>query len=114
MAATQDRVPTIYIENGMTVGLDPKDPISVSYEENFEGEPTGLDNPELLTMKWHHGHNNSIVNGIPRIGFMKGGEAAHWKDIDMADTFLGKAKDYIAEHNDEPLDRKSKRLNSSH
>ncbi|HEY9562036.1 MAG TPA: arylsulfatase [Anseongella sp.] len=103
MAATQDRVPTIYIENGMTVGLDPKDPISVSYEENFEGEPTGLDNPELLTMKWHHGHNNSIVNGIPRIGFMKGGEAARWKDIDMADTFLGKAKDYIAEHNDEPF-----------
>ena len=27
----------------------------------------------MLRMKWHHGHNNSIVNGIPRIGFMKGG-----------------------------------------
>ena len=31
---------------------------------NFEGEPKGLDNPELLTMKWHHGQNSRIVNGI--------------------------------------------------
>jgi arylsulfatase A-like enzyme len=79
------------------VNLDPNDPIQVDYEKNFEGEPTGLDNPELLTMKWHHGHNNSIVNGIPRIGFMKGGEKAKWSDIDMADHFLEKGKAYIQE-----------------
>lgn len=30
MAATQDRVPTVYIENGFVVGLDPKDPIEVN------------------------------------------------------------------------------------
>jgi hypothetical protein len=74
LAATQDRVPTVYIEDGNVVGLDPNDPIEVNYQKNFEGEPTGLENPELLTMKWHHGHNSSIVNGIPRIGFMKGGD----------------------------------------
>jgi len=103
MAATQDRVPTVYIENGNVVGLDPNDPIEVDYEKNFEGEPTGLDNPELLTMKWHHGHNASIVNGIPRIGYMKGGEKAKWIDIDMADHFLGKAQAYVTEHRDEPF-----------
>jgi len=103
MAATQDRVPTVYIENGDVVGLDPNDPIEVSYKKNFEGEPTGKDNPELTTMKWHHGHNNSIVNGIPRIGFMKGGEAAKWSDVDMADIFLSKAKQYVQEHKDEPF-----------
>ncbi|GAB2492790.1 sulfatase family protein [Algoriphagus taiwanensis] len=97
LAATQDRVPTVYIENGRVVNLDPNDPIQVDYDKNFEGEPTGLDNPELLTMKWHHGHNNSIVNGIPRIGFMKGGEKAKWSDIDMADHFLEKGKAYIQE-----------------
>jgi arylsulfatase A-like enzyme len=37
MAATQDRVPTVYIENGMVVGLNPSDPIEVSYYKNFEG-----------------------------------------------------------------------------
>jgi arylsulfatase A-like enzyme len=95
MAATQDRVPTVYIENGKVVKLDPNDPIQVSYDQNFEGEPTAISNPELLRMKWHHGHNNSIVNGIPRIGFMKGGQSAKWSDVDMADHFLGKAQAYI-------------------
>lgn len=97
LAATQDRVPTVYIENGRVVNLDPNDPIQVDYDKNFEGEPTAISNPELLTMKWHHGHNNSIVNGIPRIGYMKGGESAKWSDVDMADHFLEKGKAYIHE-----------------
>ncbi len=101
MAATQDRVPTVYIENGNVVGLDPNDPIEVSYSKNFEGEPTGKDNPELIRMKWSHGHNNSIVNGIPRIGFMKGGEKAKWKDEDMAGVFLAKAKQYVRDNRNE-------------
>lgn len=103
MAATQDRVPTVYIKDGHVDNLDPKDPIAISYEHNFDGEPTGKDNPELLKMKWHHGHNNSIVNGIPRIGFMKGGESAKWKDEDMADRFLAEAKEYVKENKDKPF-----------
>lgn len=47
LAATQDRVPTVYIENGHVVNLDPNDPIAVDYQHNFEGEPTGKDNPEI-------------------------------------------------------------------
>ncbi len=103
MAATQDRVPTVYIENGMVVGLDPSDPIEVNYQKNFPGEPTGKDNPEMLKMKWHHGHNSSIVNGIPRIGYMKGGESAKWVDENMADTFLIKAQKYLVDHKKEPF-----------
>tara|TARA_Y100001980_G_C14556914_1_gene353561 strand:- start:76315 stop:77817 length:1503 start_codon:yes stop_codon:yes gene_type:complete len=103
LAATQDRVPTVYIKNGYVVGLDPDDPIEVDYQKNFEGEPTGKDNPELLTMKWHHGHNNSIVNGIPRIGFMKGGKSALWKDEDMADTFLEEAQAFVRRNRDTPF-----------
>ena len=103
LAATQDRVPTVYIEDGHVVNLDPKDPIDVNYSENFDGEPTGLKNPEMLKMKWHHGHNNSIVNGIPRIGFMKGGESAKWIDEDMADYFLNVAQNYIKKHKDDPF-----------
>lgn len=103
LAATQDRVPTVYIENGNVVGLDPNDPISVDYKNNFEGEPTAISNPEMLTMKWHHGHNNSIVNGIPRIGFMKGGEVAKWKDTDMADNFLKRAQNYVKTHKEKPF-----------
>lgn len=43
-AATNDRVPCIFIENGRGVNLDPNDPLYVSYKENFPGEPTGKDN----------------------------------------------------------------------
>ena len=103
MAATQDRVPTVYIENGDVLGLEPDDPIEINYKENFEGEPTGKDNPEMLKMKWHHGHNSSIVNGIPRIGFMKGGDKAKWVDENMADTFLVRAQNFVRAHKEEPF-----------
>ncbi len=103
MAATQDRVPTVYIENGLVVRSDPKDPIEVSYKENFPGEPTGKENPEMLKMLWHHGHYNTVVNGISRIGYMKGGAEARWVDENMADTFLVRAQNYIVEHKDEPF-----------
>ena len=100
MAATQDRVPTVYIENGTVVGLDPNDPIELDYKHKFEGEPNAIDNPELVQMKWHHGHNNAVINGIGRIGFMKGGEKARWKDVDMADHFLNQAKRFVHLHKD--------------
>ncbi|TGV04768.1 sulfatase family protein [Flavivirga rizhaonensis] len=103
MAATQDRVPTVYIDNGFVDGLNPNDPIEINYETNFEGQPTGKDNPELLSMKWHHGHNSSIINGIPRIGYMKGGESAKWSDVDMADHFLNKVQSYVKAHKDTPF-----------
>ena len=95
MPDTQDRVPTVYLENGKVINLDNNDPIFVSFEKNFDGEPTGVENPELIKMMWHHGHNGSIINGIPRIGFMKGGNKAKWSDINMADEFLKKAKIFI-------------------
>lgn len=103
MAATNDRTPTVYLENGYVVGLEKDDPLYVSYRENFEGEPTGKDNPELCKMMWHHGHNNSIHNGIPRIGFQKGGKAAMWVDEDMADDFLEVAQQYIRNQKDNPF-----------
>ncbi len=103
MAATQDRTPTVYLEDGYVVGLEHDDPLMVSYEGNFEGEPTGLGNPELCKMMWHHGHNSSIHNGIPRIGYQKGGKSALWVDEDMADDFLKKAQQYIRKQKDNPF-----------
>jgi len=104
MAATGDRVPTVYVENRNVVGLQANDPLYVSYEKNFPGQPTAITNPELMTkMKWHHGHNQSVVNGVPRIGFMKGGKNATWTDETMAEVFLGKAKDFIDQHKETPF-----------
>ncbi len=103
MAATQDRVPTVYIKNGNVANLDPNDPIEVNYDKNFEGEPTGTDNPKLLKMIGDPQHSNSINNGIPRIGYMKGGKSAKWIDEDMADHFLAEAQNYIKQQKDHPF-----------
>jgi arylsulfatase A-like enzyme len=96
--ATGDRVPCVYVENQLVVGIDANDPISVSFEEKVGDDPTGLDNPELLKVKWHHGHNATIVNGISRIGFMSGGKSARWVDEDMADVITTKAVSFIDRH----------------
>ncbi len=39
LAATGDRVPCVYLQNGHVVNLDPADPISVSYSTPFPREP---------------------------------------------------------------------------
>lgn len=102
-AATNDRVPCIFIENGKGVGLSADDPLYVNYRMNFPGEPTGKDNPELLRMHPSVGHGGSIVNGVPRIGFQKGGKAAQWRDEDMAELFLEKAKHFLQENQNRPF-----------
>lgn len=103
LAATGDRVPCVYVENERVINFDPRDPISVSYKENFPGEPTGKLNPELLKMHPSHGHDMSIVNGISRIGYMKGGKSALWKDEEMADVITAKAIEYIEKSKDKPF-----------
>ena len=104
MAATADRVPCVFIENGKVANYDPSAPIEVSYKQNFPGEPTGADHSELLyNQKPSHGHDMSIVNGISRIGFMKGGGKALWKDENIADSITTHAIDFIKQHKDEPF-----------
>ena len=104
MAATGDRVPCVFIENQKIVGLDKSDPIEVRYGRNpFPGEPNGVSERDQLKMDWSSGHNMAIVNGIGRIGYMKGGKAALWKDEDMADTFTRKGVEFIEQHKDKPF-----------
>lgn len=104
MAATADRVPCVFIENSQVANYDPSAPIEVSYAQNFPGEPTGKDNPELLyNLKPSHGHDMSIVNGISRIGYMKGGGKALWKDENIADSITSHAIQFIESHKNEPF-----------
>lgn len=104
MAATADRVPCVYIENSKVVDLDPSDPIEVSYSSPFDGVPTGKSNPELLTkLRPSHGHDQAIVNGISRIGYMKGGESALWQDESIAERITDKAVQFMSESKDKPF-----------
>ena len=103
MASTNDRVPSVYVKNHKIDHLDPNDPITVSYKNNFEGEPTGKENPELLKMHPSHGHDMSIHNGISRIGFMKGGKNALFIDENMGDNFLLEAKNFVSHNKEQPF-----------
>src|SRR5690606_11961769 len=97
MPATADRVPCVFVENRRVVGLDPTDPIEVSYDKPI-GDISSIYNPDVtpgeivsydtntkkqypnVKMRPSFGHDQTIINGIPRIGYMTGGKAALWKD----------------------------------
>lgn len=103
--ATADRVPCVFFDGRNVVNADPADPIEVSYaEENpYPEMPTGREHPELLKMQASHGHDMAIVNGVGRIGYMRGGKKALWKDEDLADAFLNRAKEFVTTHREEPF-----------
>jgi len=103
MPATTDRVPTVFIANRKVVGLVPSDPITVSYGAPVGTWPTGKEHPELLKLAPSHGHDQTIVNGISRIGYMTGGKDALWVDEDMADTFTSRAVSFIEAHRSTPF-----------
>jgi arylsulfatase A-like enzyme len=99
LPSTNDRVPCVYVENHRVVNLDPQDPLFVGKKP--EGVvcteyPDGQKNPEAMTYyKSSHGHNNSVINGIGRIGRQFGGKSALWNDETMAEVFVEKTKQYL-------------------
>jgi arylsulfatase A-like enzyme len=101
--ATGDRVPCVYVENHRVVGLDPQDPIRVGFGPPVGSEPTGRDHPELLKMHPSHGHNQTIINGVSRIGTMSGGRAARWIDEDMADAITRRAVAFLERSREQPV-----------
>jgi arylsulfatase A-like enzyme len=102
--ATGDRVPCVFIENHRVVGLETNDPMAVSYGLRIGNEPTGAD-PQGAVVKLpaRVGHNQSLVNGIPRIGYMTGGRKARWVDEEIPATLAAKAASFIEQHKDGPF-----------
>lgn len=101
--ATGDRVPCVFVENRRVVGYDPADPIRVSFSGRIGDEPTGRDPGVQLKIKGDASHSDSVINGVPRIGFMTGGKAAHWVDEDIADTLTARAVKFIETHKAAPF-----------
>ncbi len=101
--ATVDRVPSVWIENHKVVNLDPTDPITVSYVTNLSDGPTGAERPDLLKQKADKQHSGTIINGISRIGFMKGGKSARFKDEELATTVVNQSIKFIEQHKDQPF-----------
>ncbi|MDF1816993.1 MAG: arylsulfatase [Verrucomicrobiales bacterium] len=103
LPTTNDRVPQVYVENSRVLNLDPKDPLWVGKKKPSEDHPTGITHRDTLTMDWSHGHNQTIHNGISRIGFYTGGESARFRDEDLADEWVKQSRKWIGENKEEPF-----------
>ena len=101
--ATPDRVPCVFVENNRVAGLEENDPIEVSYEHDFGEYPTGIEHSDLLKMKADVQHSCTIINGVSRIGYMKGGKNALWKDEDFAHVMMNKASEFIRTNKENPF-----------
>ena len=99
LPSTNDRVPCVYLDGHRVVGLDPSDPLYVGKKPEgvaCTAYPDGKKNPEAMTYYGStHGHNNSVINGIGRIGTMHGGSHALWDDETMADVFVEETVDWL-------------------
>ena len=105
LPTTNDRVPSVYVENHRVKGLDPKDPLWVGNRKPSPDHPVGKD-PEVrkkLKMDWSHGHNQTVHNGIGRIGFYTGGNKARWRDEDLADEWVKQSNIWIDKNKDKPF-----------
>jgi len=105
---TNDRVPCVYLRGHHVVGVDQDDPIYVGRQTGPDGRstvyPDGREHREAMTYyPSSHGHNQSVINGIGRIGYMCGGRSALWNDETMADVFVDEAKAFIAKHRQRPF-----------
>jgi len=108
LPSTNDRVPCVYLENHKVLNLDPKDPLYVSKTrpEGFKGTvyPDGKKDRSAMTYyESSHGHNNSVINGIGRIGYQWGGKAALWNDEEMSDVFVDQMRKFIGKKHEKPF-----------
>jgi arylsulfatase A len=102
LPTTNDRVPSVYVENHRVRNLDPADPLWVG-RKNPDGQPTGVTHRSTLKMDWSHGHNHTIHNGIGRIGYFTGGHKARWRDEDLADEWVKQSVKWIEANKDDPF-----------
>ena len=85
--ATNDRVPTVYVRGHRVVGLDPNDPIRITYKQ------PAADDPAMI--RYAAGRN--------RIGWMSGGKAALWKDTEITNTLTTEAVSFIERNKADPF-----------
>ncbi|MCC5929178.1 MAG: arylsulfatase [Cyclobacteriaceae bacterium] len=107
--SSNDRSPFVYLENHHVYNLDPNDPLTVSrypIPDSVPGTayPDVVNNPESVTVyEGDQQHSGTVINGVGRIGYMKGGKSALWKDTNMAMDLIDKAGEYIERNKDNPF-----------
>jgi arylsulfatase A-like enzyme len=96
LPTTNDRVPQVLVAGDRVRNLDPADPLWVGDKKPSPDHVNGVDHRDRLTVDWSHGHNGTIHNGIGRIGFYTGGQAARFRDEDLADAWVDESVRWIS------------------
>ena len=106
---SNDRAPFVYVENQKVYNYDPEDPITVTKKripDSIPGTkyPDAMLNPDAITVyKGDRGHSCSVINGVGRIGYMKGGRNALWNDNEIAFELVEKAEEFIQQNRQHPF-----------
>lgn len=103
LPTTNDRVPQVFVDDHRVRNLDPKDPLWVGNMIPSEDHPTGITERAKLKLDWSKGHNNSVHNGIGRIGFYTGGTKARFRDEDLADEWVKESNGWIEKNKEKPF-----------
>jgi arylsulfatase A len=103
LPTTNDRVPQVYVDNHRVRNLDPADPLWVGSKKPSDNHPTGVTHRQTLKMDWSHGHNETIHNGIGRIGFYTGGQKARFRDEDLADMWVRESIAWMEKNQQQPF-----------
>ncbi len=109
LPSSNDRSPFVYLENRHVYNYDPNDPITVSMQpipDSIPGTkyPDAINNPESVTVyTGDRDHQNTVINGVARIGYMKGGEKALWNDNNIAFDLREKAFSFFTKNKDKPF-----------
>ncbi len=103
MPATPDRVPTVYVQNHHIFNLNPKYPVEINYKHAIGHRPTAENDPMAMVMQPDDGHAGTIINGIPRIGWMSGGQGAVWNDSTISQVMTGQVVSFIKKNQHHPF-----------
>ena len=103
LPTTNDRVPQTFVEDRRVKNLEPADPLWVGEKKPSEDHATGLTHRHTLKMDWSHGHNQTIHNGISRIGFYTGGTKARFRDENLADAWVKESNRWIGANKERPF-----------
>jgi arylsulfatase A len=103
LPTTNDRVPQVFVVDDRVKGLEPSDPLWVGEQKPSTDHVNGIDHRDRLKLDWSHGHNGTIHNGVGRIGFYTGGEAARFRDEDLADAWVTESIRWIESQRDKPF-----------
>ncbi len=103
LPTTNDRVPQVYVEDHRVRKLDSTDPLWVGNKKPSPEHPTGISHRDQLRLDWSHGHNDTIHNGIGRIGFYTGGMKARFRDEELADEWVNHSVKWIEKNKEKPF-----------